>query len=286
MQRLTVHRLAALPRLADSRHALLGGDVDEVDANLRVLGHPDDLAERHVFGDVAMNEVQVVALVPALALQLFLHVGHHVVVLGVDGHDAAVLRHLAEDRLQVAVGHTPAERGEYLEAGLTRLDRLADLADGLRTHRAREDVVVGEVYVAVAVERLPPRLHLPHDRVRRHGIVRRDRQRASEVEQRRDPAEGRGASGSLRGLREYLRPTCPLLRHRNADVRVRLDASGKHDQSRGVDDARAFGRERARMRQRGDPAARDGDVYFSHSLRSHNLPASNDRVQHDDPPPK
>ena len=105
--------------------------MDEVDGHLGVLRHADDLAEGYVFRDVAVYQVKVMSLVPALPLQLLFHISNHVVVFGVDSHDAAVLRDLLEDGLKVTVGNTPAEGGEDLEAGLAGLYRFANLADVL-----------------------------------------------------------------------------------------------------------------------------------------------------------
>ncbi|MCE2459079.1 MAG: hypothetical protein J4G14_14910 [Dehalococcoidia bacterium] len=282
MQRLTVHRLTPVPGLPNRCHALLRGDVDEVDRDLGVLRHPDHLAERHVLGDVAVHQVQVVTLVTPLPLQLLLHVVHHVVVLSVNRHDAAALRDLLEDGLKVTVGHAPSERREDLEAGLTGLDSLSDLPDCTRTHRASEDVVVRKVDIAVTVERLTPRFHLPHDRVWRHGVVRSDRQSPRKVEKRGNAPERRGSCCRLRRLREHLRPTGPLLRHRNADVRVRLDPARQHDQPRRIDHLRPLSRQHPRMRQPSDLPIRDGNIHLRHPLRSHNPSTSNDRIQHDD----
>ena len=100
-----------------------------------------------------MDEVEVVALGPALALQLLRHVGDDVVLLGVHGHDAAAPGHLLEDGPEVAVGHPDGpERREDLEAGGAVLDGLADLADGLGRDLAGQDVVEGEVRVRVPAE--------------------------------------------------------------------------------------------------------------------------------------
>ena len=113
VQGLGVHGLAQTPRLGHRRDALLGRRVHEVHGRPRVLREPDDVPERQVLGDVVVHEVEVVALRPALALELLSHVRNNVVFLRVHGHDAAMLRHLREDAPEVAV--RDADRAEGRE---------------------------------------------------------------------------------------------------------------------------------------------------------------------------
>ena len=111
-----------------------------------------------------MDKVQVVPLVAALADQLLFHVGHDVIVLGVDGHYAPVAGYLLEDFPEGAVGDPGSvECGEYLEAGHAGLDGLSDLADGSRGYSPGQDVMKGVVNVGVAGEGVPPVFHLLHD---------------------------------------------------------------------------------------------------------------------------
>ena len=118
--------------------------MHKVDGRVRVPRQADDVAERQVLGEVVVDEVEVAALGPSLALEGLGHVRDDVVLLRVHGHDAAVPRYLGEDAPEVAVRDTDRPEGrEDLEARDAFLDRFADLADRLRRDLAGQDVVEG-----------------------------------------------------------------------------------------------------------------------------------------------
>ena len=177
-----------------------------------------------------MDQVQVAAVVVALRDQFLFHVGDDVVFLGVDGHDAPVLGHLLKHGPQVAGGYLGEEGGEHFEAGQSRLDSLANLADRLRGNCPGQDVVEGEIDIRVACEGLAAFLDLGHDWVSRRHSAWIQRQVAGKVDVGGDAAEGRGTAGGFRWLGEHLALAAgPIVGHRNIDVGVGLDTARKHD---------------------------------------------------------
>ena len=133
---LAVDGLTTVSGLPQGNHTLFGGNVNKVDSHLGVLRHTDNLAEGYVLRNVAMHQVQIVPLVSPFPLQLFLHIGNHVIVLSVDGHNTAMLGHFLKDGLKVSIGHAAPKSSEDFEAGLARLHRLSYLTDGLRADLA------------------------------------------------------------------------------------------------------------------------------------------------------
>ena len=175
-------------------------------------------------------------VVAALAFQLRLHVGDDVVLLGVDGHDAAVLADLLEDLPQMAHGNAGVEGGKDLEAGDAGLDGLADLAHSAGRDGSRQDVMEGVVGVGVPPEGVPPRLDLRHDGVGRRHRARCQGQRPREIDVGGDASEGCGAARRFRRLGEDAVVSAgPVVGHRHVDVGVRLDTAGQDDHARGVD---------------------------------------------------
>ena len=183
-----------------------------------------------------MGQVQVGTVVAALTLQLFLHVGDDVVLLGVHGHDAAVLADLLEDLPQVPHGNPGVEGGEDFEAGHAGLDGLANLAHGTGRDGAGQDVVEGMVNVGMTAENVPAGLDLGHDGIRRRHCARRKREGAGEVDEGGNASESGGPAGGFRRLREHAVVSAgPVVGHRHVDVRVGLDAAGQDDHACRVD---------------------------------------------------
>ena len=87
---------------------------------------------------------------------------------------------------------------KILKLAMPSCDRLADLADRLRRHLARQDVVEGEVGVGVAAEDVAPPLDGLARWTRGARRVGGEVQVAGEVDDRRHPAKGRRAAGRLR----------------------------------------------------------------------------------------
>ena len=285
MQRFAVHGLSCHARLGDRGDAFLRRRVHEVDRAAGVAREADDVTEREVLGHVVVDQVQVVALRAALALQRLGHVGHDVVLFRVHGHDPAVLRDFLEDARQVTVRHPDRpERREDLEARDAVLDRLADLADRLRRDLARQDVVEREVGVRMATEDVASPLDRLRDRHARRVRIGCERQVAGEVDDRRHAAERRGARGRFRRLCHHVRRAAPDLRDRDRNVRVRLDAAGHDDLAAGVDGPRGVGRQRAGLAQRDDRLALHPDVEQRDALRRHDLSALDDEIEHGAPP--
>ncbi len=91
VKRLRVHGQAVGARLGDGVGARLRAHVHQVDGGaLDVAGEAQHAPERDVLGHDAVHEGHVGDVGAALALQPLVHVHHEVVVLGVDGQDAAV----------------------------------------------------------------------------------------------------------------------------------------------------------------------------------------------------
>ncbi len=220
-------------------------------------------------------------LSPPLALELVGHVRDDVVLLGVHGHDAAVLGNLGKDAPEVAVRHpNGAEGREDLEAGGAVLDRLADLADGLRRDLTGQDVMKGEVGVRVATEDGTAPLDRLCDRHPRSSRIRREGEIAREVDDRRHPAEGGGPAGSFGGLRHHVRVSRPRFGHRNIDVGMGLDSTRDDDLAACIDDSSGAAGQRSRPAERRDPLALDANVELGRTLRRHHLAPGDHKIQH------
>ena len=100
------------------------------------------------------------------------------------------------------------------------------------------------------------------------------------------PAEGRGAAGRFRRLREHAVVAAgPVVRHRHVDVGVGLNAARQHDHAGGVDGlAGADIVEDTRGGHRRDLLALDADIPQANAVRCDHGPALDDQVQHDFPP--
>ena len=230
-----------------------------------------------------MGQVQVGTVVPALPLQLVLHVGYDVVLFGVDRHDAAVLAHFLENLPQVPHGDASVEGRENLEAGHARLNRLANLPHGAGRDCPGENVVEGVVGVGVTPENVPPGFNLAHNRVGRRDCARRQGQRASEVHVGRHAAEGRGAAGRLGrlGVDTGVAPG-PVVGHGNVDVGVGFDAAGQHYHSGSVDGLRRAHVVESAGRGHGrDLLPHDSDVHERRALGRNHCPAFDNQVKHD-----
>ena len=285
VQGFAVNRLLLGTGLGDGRHSFLGRGVHEINAHLRVVGQPQDLAKSDVFRDVVVHQMQVIALVPAFPLKLLFHVGDDVVVFGVYGHDAPVVRHLLENILQVAVGAPGGiEGGEYLEAGHPRLDSLADLADGFRGHCPGHDVVESEVGIGMAGKGVAALFHLLHDGVCGWGFPRGDGQVAGEVDEGGDAAKGRRPAGCFGRLGDNLGAARPHPGHRNTDVGVRFDSAGQDDFARRVDDSEGFYVQGTGPGHGGYNTTLNADVQFGDAFGGHYPSAANNQVQHRCPP--
>src|SRR5262245_61165692 len=105
MQSFTIDRLVRTTGFGNRRNTLLGCGVYEIDACAGVPGEAEDLAKGDILGEIVMDQMKVVTLIATFTLQLVDHVGHNLVILGVDGHHAAVLCDLLEDGPHVAVGY-------------------------------------------------------------------------------------------------------------------------------------------------------------------------------------
>ena len=235
VQCFAVDRLLRPPGLGDCRNPLLRGGVNEVDSCFSVLSKAKYLAESYVLRHVVVHQVKVVPLVPLLTPEFCFHVGHNVVILGVNGHYPAVPGYFTEYFPQMTIG-TPCgvECGENFEAGDPRLDRFPDFANGRWRDCARQNVMEREVGVGMSGKRLPPLVDLLHDGIRRWGLPRRYGQVAGKVNECRNPAKGSGTAGCLRGLGDDLRAASPNLGNRNADVSVGLYAAWENYLASGI----------------------------------------------------
>src|SRR5262249_45858312 len=63
-----------------------------------------------------------------------------------------------------------------------------------------------------------------------------------------------------------------------------IDATRDDELAGRVDHARALGRQRPRRDERGDALAFDADVPGADTIRSHDLSAANDEIEHHEPP--
>ena len=210
MQGLAVHRLLLESGLGDGRHPFFGRGMDEVDPRFGMLGQTKDLAKGYVFRDIVVDQMKIVTLVPAFPFKLLLHVGHDVVVFGMDGHDATMMRHLLEYLPQVTVGCASGiEGGENLEAGDAVLNGLAYLPDGSRGSGPGQNEMESEIGVGMTGESLAPFLNLLHDRVGGWGFSGCYCQISSEVDQRGNTTIGSGPGGGFGRLGDYLGPPGP-----------------------------------------------------------------------------
>ena len=210
VQGLAVHRLLLKPGLGDGRHSFFGRGVDEVDPRFGMLGQTKYLAKGYVFRDIVVDQMEIVTLVPAFPFKLLLHVGHNVVVFGMDGHDATVMRHLLKYLPQVTVGRAGGIKGgENLEAGDAVLNGLPYLPDRSWGSSPGQDEMESEIGVGMTGESFAAFLNLLHDRVGGWGFSGCYRQFSGEVDQRGNTTKGSGPAGGFGRLGDNLRPPGP-----------------------------------------------------------------------------
>ncbi len=225
VQRLAVNRQPLATRFLDGLDALLGADMHEIHRRPRPLRQADDAPEGDVLGHVIVHQVHVMPFGAVFLGELLIHMLDDVVVLGVDGHDAVMRRHLLHDRRQLPHPHHARlgavlrtdVGGEDFEAGETGLNRRPDLGDGrCRDVREQHDVI-GVIGVG---------LPLPAPMAFIQGledIVARTLN--GEIDQRGGAAEQGGAGDLLRRGRFHAGET----HDRGGDVGVRLDAPRNDD---------------------------------------------------------
>ena len=199
------------------------------------------------------------------------------VVFGVDKQHAVVGGYLVHDGREPAevglvVLHSGAGRpdagGEYLEAGVSGLDQLGYLADGVGPGAVGENRVVGVVGVRVA---------LPAFGGLAEGVVQ-----VVAGDLGREIEHG-GRAAVDRGFRHRLRAGAFRLAGA-ADVSVRLDTAWDDYLARGVDDPRALSAQHAALGHRRDALALYGHVPLADSSRRNHRAAGYDHVHHCEPP--
>ena len=116
MQGLTVHGLAGLTGFGNGAHAFLGRGMDEIHPGAGVLGQTNDRPKGQVFGQIIVDEVHIIGLVAALALELVQHIIHNLVLFRVDGHHTAVFGHFGKNLPQMSVWDTHLCGGKNFEA--------------------------------------------------------------------------------------------------------------------------------------------------------------------------
>ena len=145
--------------LADGVDALAGTDMDEINRRAGPFGHPEDAAEGYILRFVAVDEGHIPPLVALLALQFFVHILHHIVVLGVDeehrvaalddGHQVVEVSHADLAGFAGHFGRADVG-GEYFDAGPAVLDVFVEGFQGALGDVAEEHQVVGVVGIGVA----------------------------------------------------------------------------------------------------------------------------------------
>jgi len=259
VERLGVRGQARRPRLADGLHALARRGVDEVDGAARRAREREGAPEGEQLGELGVDQVEVRPVQAPLGAEALVVPLDEVLVLPVDGQDAAVPRdplHRVSDAPEVEPGAgAPGVRRqdvgrEGLEARRAALDRLADLLEDGELEGAAEGDVEGVVHVRVALPAGGPLLERRRDRGAGAHVA--------EVDVRGRAAVGHAARVVLGPERDAR--LVGVAHDRVRQVRVGLDAAWGHDEPRRVEDPRARGGERARLRDDRDPLAADADV--------------------------
>ena len=150
--------------------------------------------------------------------------------------------------------------------------------------RPRQNVVKRVVRVTVVAEDGPPTLQHVQERTAAFSAQRLARQVAREIDDGGHAAERRGTAGRLGRLGHHVGLAGPVRRHRNPDVRVRLDASRQHDLALRVDLAAGLGVQRAGLSDRDDPLANDTHVHDLGRVQRNHGSTLDENVQHRLPP--
>ena len=262
---------------ADGVDALAGADMDEIDRGARPFGHPEDAAEGDILGFVAVDEGHIPPLVAFLALQLFVHILHHVVVLGVDEEHRVVALDDCHQVVEVShadfagfAGHFGRADvgGEYFDAGPAVLDVLVEGFEGALGDFAEEHQVVGVVGVGVAAPGAGSFLDGVGDGVA--GVM------DGEVQQGGGAAEEGGAADLLR------RRGAEVAGAHNGGVNVGVgfDAAGDDHLAGGVDDAGDIVGHGVGGGDGDDFFALDADIPVADAPGGDDLAAADNQVQH------
>ena len=238
------HALRARLRAGDEFCADRTRDVDDLEANARLLREEDRAVDRLLLDERRPSLVVRERVAPPVRLQPRVVRAHHCVVLRVHEHEAVQARDDLHPREQLRVVDVRVlgfgERHECLEAARA----LAPLAGDLGQRRPRQrapEAEVDDCELAHAVALLGERLG---------GDRERDRQRM--LDDRRDPARGRRH-----------RPGRIVLALRVAEILVmdvRVDGAREDVQAVGVDDLVSAGERAVIVRKRDDPLTLDHDV--------------------------
>src|SRR5690242_3477579 len=225
-----------------------------------------------------MHEGEIGAFGPALFDKPLVVELHQVMVLGMDGHQAAPARDLFHRQLHAAVIEHERQAlgmgrqnlgGEDLEGRKAIADRVPDLIENPERQRAAQRQVKRVVDVGPAL----PSLGAARERGRDIGCGMHE----AEIDVRGGTAE-RHPDRVLFGAE---REQAPLRTHTDeaGEMSVRLDSARDNYFTAGVNDAAGLG-PRIRQSHRDDFLALYGDVPLADSLRSDDLASTKDQIIH------
>src|SRR3990172_5305301 len=161
---------------------------------------------------------------------------------------------------------------EDFEAGQSSLNSFTNLVDGLGSSLQlipSEDIVEGEVGIAMILEDLAPLLNNFHDRFLIRPVNWCEVKIACEVQDRRHAAKGSGPARHLRRRGYYFGTTPPLFWYGNTNMRVGLNAAREDDLTLRTDDSSGFRLKSAWHGNSHNLPVQDAHVHLSLFLRSY-----------------